>query len=141
MKSWPAAFPLRRVLKWALIGLGFMGLNLPLLYALVDLLRLPLPVATLLAVAVGTLLRFLANDRLVFEETRPNWSRLRSYYLANSLGFGLWYAVANLLPHLGLHYLISAVCATACSVGLSLTTNFLWIWRTRPPAAGDVRKT
>lgn len=141
MKGLPsAAFPRHRVIKWTLIGLAFMGLNLPLLYALVDVARLPLPAATLLAALLGTLLRFLANDRLVFGEVRPTWARLRSYYAANALGFMLWYSVANLLPRFGVHYLISAVLATMCSVTVSLATNFLWVWRDRTAGPRNQRK-
>jgi len=124
-------FPLRQVGKWAVIGVLFMGVNLPFLYVLVDLWRLPVPVATFVMVVVGTLLRFLANDRFVFQQRRPTWARLRAYYAAIALGVAVWYAVANALTWFGVYYLLSAIAATCCSVGFSLTSNFLWVWRPR----------
>lgn len=123
--------PTKRILKWALIGLLFMSINLPFLYLLVSYLHLSLPSATLIAATIGTLLRFLANDRFVFQPPSPTLARLKTYYTANALGLLVWYAVANSLPHFGVHYLISAILATACSVSLSLTNNFLWVWRKR----------
>lgn len=30
------------------------------------------------------------------------------------------------------HYLIAALAGTGCSVGWSMGTNFLWIWRPQP---------
>ena len=120
-----------RVIKWAVVGVLFMGVNLPSLYALVDLCRLPVPVATLVTAVIGTLLRFLVNDRFVFQQRRPTWARLKAYCTAIALGFGVWYAVVNALTWLGVYYLLSAVAATGCSVGFSLTSNFLWVWRKR----------
>jgi putative flippase GtrA len=126
-------FPPGRLAKWILVGVLFMGFNLPMLYVLVDLLHLRLPLATLTAALIGTLLRFLVNDRFVFGHATPTWARLRAYYAANLLAFILWYTVANSLPHLGVHYLLAAVLATGCSVGCSAATNFLWVWRHKPP--------
>jgi len=124
-------FPPGKVGKWAVIGGLFMGINLPFLYVLVDLCRLPVPVATLVGAGFGTLLRFLANDRFVFHQGRPTWARLRAYYAAIAVGVAVWYAMANALTCLGVHYLLAAIAATGCSVGFSLTSNFLWVWRGR----------
>ena len=128
-------FPVGRVIKWAVVGVLFMGVNLSFLYALVDLCRLPVPVATLVMAVVGTLLRFLANDRFVFQQRRPTWARLRAYCTAIALGVAVWYAVANTLTWFGVYYLLSAIAATGCSVGFNFTANFLWVWRDlgRPP--------
>lgn len=122
-------FPPRKVSKWAVVGVLFMGVNLPFLYVLVDVCRLPVPVATFITAVVGTLLRFLANDRFVFQQKRPTWARLKAYYAAIALSVAVWYAVVNALTWFGVYYLLSAIAATGCSVGFSLTSNFLWVWR------------
>jgi putative flippase GtrA len=124
-------FPPGKVCKWAVVGVLFMGVNLSFLYALVDLCRLPVPVATFVTLVVGTLLRFLANDRFVFQQRRPTWARLKAYCTAIALGAAVWYAVANALTWLGVYYLLSAIAATGCSVGFNFTANFLWVWRKR----------
>lgn len=134
--------PVARIAKWALIGVLFMGFNLPMLYLLVDHWHVRLPLATLLAAMIGTLLRFLVNDRFVFQQPLPTWARLKNYYVANALSFFIWYGVANLLPYFGVHYLVAAISATLCSVGFSLTTNFLWVWGKpeEPPRAASIRR-
>lgn len=129
-------FPPGKVCKWAVVGVIFMGFNLLFLYALVDLCRLPVPVATLVTAVIGALLRFLANDGFVFQQRRPTWARLKAYCAAIALGVAVWYAVANILTWLGVYYLVSAISATGCSVGFSLTSNFLWVWRKRDPPLG-----
>jgi putative flippase GtrA len=126
-------FPTGRVCKWAAIGVFFLGFNLAFLYALVELGHLPVPVATLVNAVVGVVLRFLANDRLVFQQRRPTWARFKAYCASIALGFGIWYAAVNGLTWLGLYYLLSAIVATACSVGFNLVANFLWVWRPRDP--------
>jgi len=134
-------FPLGRVVTWAVIGVLFLGFNLAFLYGLVDLCRLPVPVATLVNAVVGVGVRFLANDRWVFHQRRPTWARFRAYCAAIAVGFGVWYLVVNGLTWLGLYYLYSAVAATACSVGFNLAANFLWVWGRRgaPAAPPDPR--
>jgi putative flippase GtrA len=122
-------FPAASVCKWGMIGLFFMGVNLTSLSLLVGGCGLPVPVATLVTAAVVMLLRFLANDRFVFQQRRPTWARLRAYGAAVALGAGVWYAVVNGLTLFGVHYLLSAIAATCCSVGFTFTANFLWVWR------------
>lgn len=122
-------FPPGKVCKWAVVGALFMSGNLSILYVLVDLCQLPVPMATLLTAVIGTSLRFFVNDRFVFQQWRPTWTRLKAFYAATAVGVVVWYAVANALTWSGVHYLLSAIAATGCSVGFNLTANFLWVWR------------
>ena len=127
----------RALARWWAVGMLFLGWSLGVLYLLKDKLLLPLLLATLITAEAGTCLRFLVNDRWVFEHQRPTLRRLWQYHVANAGGFVIWWAVSNVLPALGIHYLLASVAATACSVGLSMLTNFLWIWRRRlPPVPG-----
>ena len=83
-------------------------------------------------------LRFLVVGRWVFSHRAPTWKKLWQYHVANALGFGTWWGVANLLKAAGVHYMLAAVLAMFFSVGFNLLSNFLWIWRT--PAAVSVDK-
>lgn len=136
------SFASLEMVRWWIVGLFFTGVNIPILWVLVDLLGLKLWLATLLASEFGTLLRFLVNDRWVFGYLRPTWKRLWQYHLAIASSFVIWYSVANLLPRWGIHYLLASILATGCSVGWSMITNFLWIWRkkeqkTRSPSSSE----
>lgn len=121
--------PLARVMKWVVVGLAFMAFNLPLLYLLVEAGKLPVPAATSVLIITSTILRFLANDRLVFQHARPSWQRFKNYCASISLGLGIWYTITNILTLLHLHYILAAITATACSVTINLILNFLWVWR------------
>jgi len=117
------------MLRWWIVGISFIGVNLALLYVIVDLLGLSVFVATFIAAEIGTVLRFLVNDRWVFGHANPTWKRLWQYHVATAGGAAVWLTATNLLAWWGVHYAIASVLAMACSVFVSLATNFLWIWR------------
>ena len=119
----------QRITRWWTVGLGFTFLNIPILYVLVDVLAIPLAAATVLAGEAGLLVRFLVNDRWVFQEQRPTWHRLWQYHVAAAGGFVIWWSATNLLSRSGIHYLVASLLATAFSVAWSMGTNFLWVWR------------
>jgi putative flippase GtrA len=96
-------------------------------------------VATSAGAEATLLLRFLINDHWVFGHQRPTWRRLWQFHLASAGGGAIWWAIANLLPRFGIHYLLAAIAGTACSVMFSLTTNFFWIWRRRDNGPAAVR--
>ena len=128
----PSLRPARRwetVVKWWIVGTAFLVWGLGVLYVLKAYGHLPLLLATAVSAETGTILRFFVNDRWVFGYRRPTLRRLWQYQLANAGSFLIWLAVSNLLPAFGIHYLIASVLATATSVGFSLWTNFLWVWR------------
>ena len=117
------------IVRWWIVGIIFLGLTIPALYLLHDRLGLPLPVATLLASEILTVIRFGVNDRWVFGNTRPTWRRLLEYHAAVISSSVIWWVVTNLLPLIGVNYLIASLFGTVASVGWSMVTNFLWVWR------------
>ena len=121
-------------MRWWIVGTVFLVWGLGVVYVLKEYGRLPLLLATAVTAETGTILRFFVNDRWVFGYRRPTLRRLWQYHLANAGGLVIGLTVTNLLPAFGIHYLIAAVLATATSVGFSMCTNFLWIWRKRRPA-------
>ncbi|MGH8129229.1 MAG: GtrA family protein [Steroidobacteraceae bacterium] len=125
------------MLRWWIVGVSFVAVNVGFLYLFVDLLRWPIVLATFVAAEAGTLLRFLANDRWVFGRRRPTWGRLWQYHVANAASLGIWWSATNVFAFLGVHYLLASILAMACSVLLSMVTNFLWIWRHRAHAGQE----
>jgi dolichol-phosphate mannosyltransferase len=128
---------LREIARWWAVGLLFLVINIPLLYALRDVLGLPVWQATLIGGEIGTLARFMVNDRWVFGNRRPTWRRAGQYHLAVATSFAIWWTVTNLLAQVGIHYLLSAIAGQAASVSWSMLTNFGWIWRHRVARAVD----
>jgi len=113
----------------------FVGVNVGLLYLGHEVLGLAIPSATLLAGEVSTVLRFLANDRLVFGHPRPTWRRCWQFHATVLGSFVLWALVTNVLSALGVHYLLASVAGNVSTVGWGLSTSFLWVWRPSPRPA------
>jgi putative flippase GtrA len=118
-----------QIMRWCAVGGIFGGVSLVLIKIMAGLLAWPYALATLLSAEICTILRFLVVDRWVFSHARPTLMRLWQYHVANALGFTIWWSAANVLKSAGIHYLVSAVLATFFSVGFSMASNFLWIWR------------
>ena len=108
-----------------------MGVSTAILYLFVDLCGLSVPLGTFLTAEVCTLLRFLVNHYWVFGSRRPTLKHCIEYHIANGGAFIVWWAAANGLTFLGVHYLAAGIVAVAFSTGFSLITNFLWIWSKR----------
>ncbi len=122
--------------RWFAVATVFTTVGLGLLKLFVDVLHWPYAVATLVQSETCNLLRFFVNDRWVFGKRRPTWKRLVQYHVANAMGFAVWWAGANGLKALGVHYLLASVLAMIGSFGVSWLTNFKWIWRKKKRAGG-----
>jgi putative flippase GtrA len=128
-----------RVARWLAVGIVFAGIGLALIKLLAGVLAWPYTLATLCTGEICTLLRFLVVDRWVFEHRRPSWKRLWQYHVANAAGFVIWWSAANLLRVSGVHYILAAVLAMFFSVGFSILSNFLWIWRKPASVSSDIK--
>ena len=120
----------RRLASWFLLGLTASLLELVLLRVLYELLEWPLPIATAVAAEVLILVKFLLNDRLVFNHAWPTFGRLVRYHGASAGALVVYWLVINALSlFLGVAYLSAFVVGTAGAFTWSLLTNFLWVWR------------
>jgi putative flippase GtrA len=133
-----------QMVRWWIVGLFFTGLNLPILGVLKEVVGLSELVSLILASEIGTLLRYFANDYWVFGYPRPSFKRCWEYHIANLSSFIVWVVCSNyiflpllntLFPNnivgdnVNLNLYIATILATGVSVGWSMVTNFLWIWR------------
>jgi len=129
--DWLKKLPLRSLGRWWLVGLAFYAIGLGMLYAVVELMRIPLWAGTLLTAEITTILRFGVYDRWVFRHPRPTWKRFWQFHAACAGGAAIWFATANVLPRWGVHYLLASTAGTGCSVVFSMFAHYLWIWRKR----------
>lgn len=124
--------------RWLAAGLVCAGIGLALLKVTAGLLGWPYALATLFTAEICTVLNFLLVDRWAFGHARPTWKRLGQYHVANAAGFVAWWIAANALQRAGVHYLLASLLGTLLSSGLSIVTNFFWIWRKPVAAKGAV---
>jgi len=132
LQSLAAKIPWGTLARWFAVGMLFLAVGTVLLWIAKDRLHMPLLAATISSAEVTLLIRFLINDRWVFGNRRPTLKRLWKFHVAGAGGFAIWLVITNLLPYVGVHYLIASAAGSACSMGFSILTNFLWIWRKRP---------
>lgn len=118
----------RQHLRWFAVAGVFTALGLGLLKVFVTVLHWHYGAATLVQSEICNVLRFFANDRWVFKQRHPTLQRLWHYHVANALGFGVWWLGANALEAAGMNYLMASLVAMLGSVGVSLLTNFRWVW-------------
>ena len=131
--EWLKKLPWRSLGRWWTVGLAFYAIGLVMLYAIVDVMRIPLWIATLATAEITTVLRFGIYDRWVFRHPRPTWRRLWQFHVACAGGAAIWFVAANILPRFGVHYLLASTAGTGSSVVFSMFAHYLWIWR--KPAA------
>ncbi len=122
----------RQKVRWFVVASGFTALGLGLLKLFVGVFHWRYAISTFVQSETCNLLRFFVNDRWVFRHARPTWKRLWQYHVANALGFAVWWGGANGLKAMGMNYLVASIVAMVGSVGVSLLTNFGWIWKKRP---------
>jgi putative flippase GtrA len=129
----------RAMAKWWIVGISFVAVNVGLLYALIDVLKQPVLLSTIVAAEIGTIFRFFVNDWWVFQHRTPTWWRLLEYHVANAGSIAVWWLATNAIVFFGGHYVLASLSGMACSVFLSMVTNFFWIWRHRSksPAASS----
>ena len=126
-------------IRWFGVAGVFTALGLGLLKLFVGGFHWHYAISTFVQSEICNLLRFFANDRWVFRKERPTWKRLGQYHAANALGFVVWWAGANALKAAGMNYLVASLVAMLGSVGVSLATNFGWIWKKRGRGAEPAR--
>ena len=134
LMGWLRRLPLQSLRRWWLVGLCFFAFGSAILYVFRGVFHVSLIAATFISAEITIILRFGINDRWVFGHRRPTFIRLWQFHVASAGGASIWWAVSNILPRFGIHYLIASTAGTACSVFFSMFTNFLWIWRHRGKA-------
>lgn len=120
------------VVRWWIVGIGFTVASIPLLHFFEKDLHVTKLISSIVVSEFLTLLRYLVNDRWVFGHPKPSWMRLWQYHVANAGSSVLWLLTYNLLGYwFKIEGAIAVIIATTLSVGLSMATNFLWIWRSK----------
>jgi putative flippase GtrA len=125
-------------MRWFVVAAVFTALGLALLRFFVAILHWPYALSTLVQSELCNLLRFFAVDRWVFNIRRPTLKRLWQYHIANAAAFGVWWLGANALKEAGMNYLLASLVAMLGSVGVSLLSNFGWVWKRRQVARAGV---
>lgn len=121
----------RRLVKFGLVGLSGVVVNLALLYALHGVAGLPDLLAVAIAVEASILSNFLLNDRFTFGDRKHGNPARR---LAQFNAVSLVALVVNLLAYtvlakgMGVHYLVAEAVAILVAFGANYTGNLHWTY-------------
>ncbi|HVG97897.1 MAG TPA: GtrA family protein [Chloroflexota bacterium] len=134
---------LTRVLRFFLAGGGSLALDLSLQAVLLQLLDLPVWLASGLSYQLALVVHFLVNDRWVFGQRRPSLRRLLEFQLTALTASLITYAVTNLLVYgpsaplfaAGAGPYLAKIAGTAAATAWTFASSFFWIWRPRPAPA------
>lgn len=128
-----------RFLKFCIVGLSGVGVNLGLLWLLTERLGLFYLLSAVFSIEVSILSNFVLNEFWTFRDRRnPGcrglWKRMLKFNLSCAAGAAINILVlGGLTELLGVYYLLSALfgigAATLWNYGLSL----LWTWKPPKP--------
>lgn len=132
-------FPVRRLSKYALVGISGLGLVTLLFWILHSLLGLHYLVAGVLANEAAVFSNYLLNNNWTFSDRRSRVFCLNGLARYHAVSFssifvhaGTLFALAGLLA---VQPLIASLVAVSVAAAWSFSFNILWTWHT-PRGAG-----
>ena len=130
----------RRLARFAMVGLSGAGVNMALLYLLVDAAHLHYLMAAAVATEAAIVSNFAFNDRWTFRDALGDrsWAARLWRYNAVALG-GLAISlvvIAVLTKRGGIHYLLANLAAIVAATAWNYAVNARITWRLPAPALG-----
>jgi dolichol-phosphate mannosyltransferase len=119
-----------RLGKFLVVGGTGVVVNNAALYAFYQLLRLPLAVASALAVTLAIGNNFVLNDRWTFNQRRHAALRRFARFSVVSVSglaittFTLW----SLVTYLDVQYLVANIVGIGLGAASNFVANLLWTW-------------
>ncbi|MDI6858211.1 MAG: glycosyltransferase [Dehalococcoidia bacterium] len=129
--------PIPRPVRFLLVGLSGVGVNMATLWLLHGRLGLaPLPAAAL-AVETSICSNFALNDIWTFgagRRMRPWWTRAFAFHATAATAAAVNLSLFMLLTSAAdVHYLPANLIAIAVASGINFTVSASWTWRAAPP--------
>lgn len=118
----------RRALKFAVVGGAGVVINTSALYAFSRWARLPLVLASALAVELAVISNYLLNDTWTFAVRAPSLRRFAKFNAAALLGLALNVLSVWLLTGLGLYFLAADLVGIAAGFAANYALSVRWVW-------------
>ena len=121
-------------IKYCLVGLVGVAVNLGAYLLLNRYFQIPLQVASLIAIETSIVSNFLFNNYWTFKKrpkTLSMFRRLVNFHIAAGISGILFYYLFFMLltTVLGINDVLSIICATTTGTISNYTINSLWTWR------------
>lgn len=146
MRTWLSHPTVRRFIKFGLVGLSGVIVNLGFLWLLADKLQMRLVVAKAAAIELSIIWNFFLNDRYTFADRTDGaqsstLGRLGRYNLIGLVGLGIQLGVSEGMDKLfmmafaltkpGAWKYVSACGGIGVGMGWNFVSNFFWTWAQR----------
>jgi putative flippase GtrA len=121
----------RALPRFLVVGSSGVLVNSMALFALYQLLGLPLLLASALAIELAIASNFVWNDRWTFGQQRPSLGRFARFNLVSLASLLITTTTMWLLvQRLGVHYLLANLAGITLATAWNFVINFEWTWRT-----------
>jgi dolichol-phosphate mannosyltransferase len=118
-----------RLGKFLVVGGTGVVLNNAALFALYQILRLPLVIASALAVTLAIVNNFVLNDRWTFGRRTPSLRRFGRFGVVSLGGLLISTGVLwVLVTYLSVQYLVANLVGIALATGWNFVGNLAWTW-------------
>jgi putative flippase GtrA len=118
-----------RMLRFAIVGLVGVGVNLAVVRLLFGQLHWAAPFASAVAVELSIVGNFIGNNRWTFGERSLSFVRFFRYNLTALGGLAITAGTFTLLmQHTGVHYLIADLVGIGLATGWNFAVSVLWTW-------------
>ncbi len=119
----------RQFVKFCLVGGSGVVVNMALVYALHEWLRLALLLASPIAVEASILNNFFWNNLWTFRAGRAELSRLAKFNLISLGGMAITTGILTfLVSHYGVYWPIANLIAIGVATIWNFVLNFAWTW-------------
>jgi dolichol-phosphate mannosyltransferase len=124
-----------RFIKFCLVGLSGVGVNMGLLWLLTEYAGLVYLLSAAIAVETSIITNFLLNNFFTFRGrnepgTRPFFQRLLKFNLISLAGLGINIGLLSLFTEVfGIYYLVSNIIAIVIVTLWNYLLNTWWTWR------------
>ncbi len=122
-----------RILKFAVVGLSGVIVNMGLLYLLTRFGGLYYIVSSVIAIEVSILTNFVLNDIWTWKdrEKKSYWKRMLQYHISVGITAVLanWLLLIFFTEAVGLHYMLANLIGISVGMLFNYTLNDLWTFR------------
>jgi dolichol-phosphate mannosyltransferase len=128
-----------RPIRFGLVGLSGVVVNMSVLWALARGVHVPVPLASALATETAILSNFALNDRWTFRAARqhPFLMRLLRFNGVSLGGLAITTLLLTLLTsYSGLHLLLANLLAIGGAMSWNYVVNSRWTWNNKSQVAG-----
>jgi dolichol-phosphate mannosyltransferase len=122
-------------LKFAVVGLSGVGVNMGMLYILTEYFNILYIISSIIAIEISIITNFFFNDLWTWRdrEKKPFWERLVQYHISVGITAILanWLILLILTEFFNIYYLISNLIGIAVGTLANFIVNDLWTFQKR----------